>query len=169
MSNSPTHCDSLSQTLCLSMVWHDVTANVFTAWQHCAYETPKSTNTYYYLMWVRWHSSSYRVVIILSGHPLLHLLWSVFLSWSSCLDSVFVLQLSSLCVFVRVWAVEVVAGTAFNPNRWRQDCVGGLNLHHAEESVAAGDCVGCGVTWLLIWLKKSFGQEKRPREYLWVV
>lgn len=181
MSNLPTHCDSLSQTLCLSMVWHDATANVFAAWQHCAYERPKSTNTYYYLMWVRRHSSSYRVVITLSVPAMLknlsHLLWSVCVSQLGFMlgKCVFVFQFSSMCMCVCVWAAEVVAGTALNPNRWRRDCVGGLNLHHAEDLVAAVDCVGCGRKWLLIQLKSPLGRKRGPKiihdrlQNIWIV
>lgn len=108
MSNSPTHCDSLSQTLCISVVWHDATANVFTAWQHCAYERPKSTNTYYYLMWVRRHGGSYRVVITLSGPAMLRIFsrtsrgLCVFLSLGSCLDRVCLYFSSQVCLCVCV-------------------------------------------------------------------
>lgn len=97
-----------------------------------------------------------------------HLPWSVCVSQLGFLlgESVFVFQLSSMSMCMCVWAVKVVAETALNPNRWRRDCVGGLNLHHAEDLVAAVDCVGCGVTWLFIWLKQSSGQKKRTRQCL---
>lgn len=163
MSNSPTHCDSLSQTLCLSMVRHDATANVFTAWQHCAYERPKSTNTYYYLMWVRWHSSSYRVVITLSRPAMLRIPsctscgLCVFLSLRSCLDRVCLYFRPQLCVCLCVGSGGGVRNS-FKPKQVETSLCRRFEL---------APCWGLGGCWWLcgLWCNMAFDLT---RKVLWV-
>lgn len=156
MSNLATHCDSLSQTLCLSVVWHDATANAFTAWQHCAYEIPKSTNTYYYLMWVRRHSSSHRVVITLSGHAMLKIFCHtscglcVFLSLGSCLDRVCLYFNSEVCACVFVCVGSRGGGrNSFKPKQVE------TGLCRRSELAPCWEVGGC--CWLCgLWCNMAF-------------